>query len=297
MAEVKTQYFVKYLITILYDLAVLLLTVGGVVQMTRGGSSRIGTVLIEQGALYFLAVFIVNLPVLVLTAAQTGPLLSIFFAVPSAAVSLVISTRMYVQLANEAAHKPGGISNEQLSSQGSVSEKVINFFTRRRSSVGRRGSAADTSQLCSQDTANNTHKGSTGQLPYIINNDSGSIDLEKQRLAVPAVLPSSRRSTSQPFSTLPITEPKQGATSPSKSRYLGRAHPQTTSLGSLDGVQVTQTQTIIEEPMPEYLVHTGFLNEHELNTIQPDGEEARRTRDPVAAQYPHLLNSSRNARQ
>ncbi|PWN17811.1 hypothetical protein BCV69DRAFT_235155, partial [Microstroma glucosiphilum] len=130
MTEVKTQYFVKYLITILYDLTVLLLTVGGVVKMTRGGSSRIGTVLIEQGALYFLAVFVVNLPILVLTAAQTGPLLSIFFAVPSAAVSLCISTRMYVQLANEAAHKPGGISNEQLSSQGSVSEKVINFFTR-----------------------------------------------------------------------------------------------------------------------------------------------------------------------
>lgn len=296
MTEVKTQYFVKYLLTILYDLAVLLLTVGGVVQMTRGGSSRIGTVLIEQGALYFLTVFVFNLPVLVLTAAQTGPLLSLFFAVPSAAVSLIISTRMYVQLANEAAHKPGGISNEQLSSQGSVSEKVINFFTRRRSNADRRASAADTGPLCSSDTSSNTHKGLTGQLPYI-SNDSISIDLEKQKVAVPAVLPSSRRSASQPFSSLPMTEASQGHKSTPKPRYLGRTHPQTTSLGSLEGVQVTQTQTIVEEPMPEYLVHPGFLNEHELNANQPDGEEARRTRDPVAAQYPHLLSSSKNASQ
>ncbi|KAJ1032943.1 hypothetical protein NDA16_000222 [Ustilago loliicola] len=98
------QYAIKYIVTIVFDLVVMILTVVGVVRMS--GGSRIGAVLIKQGIQYFLATFLINALVAGLTLANLNPVMSLIGAIPSATVCVMCSTRLYVHLAEEA--KPEG---------------------------------------------------------------------------------------------------------------------------------------------------------------------------------------------
>lgn len=96
---VKTSYFAKYVVTILFDAVVLGLTTFGIARMS--GSSRIGQVLITQGFISFLLTFVANLVITVLTALQLSAVMSLLFAVPQSTICTICACRLYVELANE----------------------------------------------------------------------------------------------------------------------------------------------------------------------------------------------------
>lgn len=140
------RYFVKYIMTIVYDALVLVLTVAGVFRMSTNGRTRIGALLVQQGLLYFLATLAANLVPAVITILQLSPFMSLYFAVPSSFVAVLASTRLYVQLAQEATsrvdsqgrqQRHGENNNVQWGSGGtgsngstSFTEKLSNFMHR-----------------------------------------------------------------------------------------------------------------------------------------------------------------------
>ena len=124
--SISSKYAIKYVVTIAFDLFVLILTVVGVLKMN--GGSRIGTVLVEQGILYFVATFIINALVTGLTLANLNPVMSLIGAIPAATVCVMCSTRLYVELAREAHPKAGGVSTSQITSAGT--HKFSRFFRR-----------------------------------------------------------------------------------------------------------------------------------------------------------------------
>lgn len=134
--KVEMRYFVKYIVTILFDLFVLILTVAGVFRMSTNGRTRIGALLVQQGLFYFLATFAANLLPAVITILQLSPYMSLYFAVPSSFVAVVASTRLYVQLAREATAHNGSQGRHQhvpySNHTGSnISEKLSNFMRRK----------------------------------------------------------------------------------------------------------------------------------------------------------------------
>ncbi|PWN43154.1 hypothetical protein IE81DRAFT_280241, partial [Ceraceosorus guamensis] len=110
--SVKRTYMVKYLLTVYVDILVFVLLLIGTCKM---GTSRIGEVLVFQGACYLL-VTIPNIIIAVLTSMQLSPVISLIGAVPSSAISLMAATRLYVYLAEAAAVQPSGVSTSQVSS-------------------------------------------------------------------------------------------------------------------------------------------------------------------------------------
>lgn len=94
---------VKYLLTIIFDLVVLVLTTVGIIRMEA--SSRIGDVIIKQGVIYFLLTLTVNVVITVLTILKLSPTMSLLAAAPQSMVCVVATTRLYRQLAEEAAPK------------------------------------------------------------------------------------------------------------------------------------------------------------------------------------------------
>lgn len=159
------QYAIKYIVTIVFDFLVMLLTVVGVVRMS--GGSRIGSVLIKQGLQYFLATFLINALVAGLTLANLNPVMSLIAAIPSATVCVMCSTRLYVHLAEEAKPKPEGVTSSQLSSSftSSGAEKIAKFF--KRGSQNPQNSFA----LRSTGSGNGTTVGGVGSLSYTVKMD------------------------------------------------------------------------------------------------------------------------------
>lgn len=99
-AAVKSTYWVKYVITIVFDLLVLVLTTVGILRMH--GESRIGEILINHGLIYFVLTFAANIVITILTALQISPQMSLLTAIPQSAVCVLCSTRLYVNLAKSA---------------------------------------------------------------------------------------------------------------------------------------------------------------------------------------------------
>ncbi|PWN46971.1 hypothetical protein IE53DRAFT_390889 [Violaceomyces palustris] len=151
--SISPHYAIKYVVTIVYDLTVMVLTVIGVVRMN--GGSRIGDVLIKQGILYFVATFVINGLVTGLTLAQLNPVMSLCGAIPAATVCVMCSTRLYVDLAEEAKPKNGGVTNSQLSTSGTA-EKVAKIFKRSR---GRGESARPNGSFGANSTNSDLSKG------------------------------------------------------------------------------------------------------------------------------------------
>lgn len=299
--SVSIRHVIKYLVTILYDALVLGLTIFGVVRMSRNGPIPLGTVLVRQGIFYFLATFFANLLVLVCTALRVSPLLSLLFAVPSATVCLTASNRLYVQLAQVVAHRPQGISSDAFVTRGgtySTTEKLIRFL--RGSPSPRKGPVDDSFSgpalddsiepslpYKQQDLVGSAGTGTT---------DSGmrpTYEIPTRRPFLPvgrSVSPLSREY--RPVVTGPIAPP--GSSSSTRPLRLHKQpNPTTMALSrsgtispspiamvmtpssSLQGVQVSQTRTQVEEPIPDYLVHPAFLTPEQLARVQPDSEEAR----------------------
>lgn len=128
--EVSDTYFVKYICTIVFDAVVLILTTIGIMQMN--GGSRIGTILIRQGILYFVLTFMANLSVTVCTLLQLSATMALFFSPCQSVICTICASRLYVQLAEEAkqSHTTAKLSNsQQTSSFGSSRKFTSRFFT------------------------------------------------------------------------------------------------------------------------------------------------------------------------
>ncbi|KAE8222489.1 hypothetical protein CF319_g4322 [Tilletia indica] len=98
--SVRTTYSVKYIVTMAFDLTALLLTVYGVFRL-EGSSTKIGHILIKQGIVYFIVTCVVNALITGFTIAQLNPVMSLILAVPTSAIAVAASTRLYVDLAEE----------------------------------------------------------------------------------------------------------------------------------------------------------------------------------------------------
>ncbi|KDQ11845.1 hypothetical protein BOTBODRAFT_135261 [Botryobasidium botryosum FD-172 SS1] len=134
-AKVETRYFVKYLVTIVFDFTVLVLTIIGVRRM---GRPRIGAILVNHGLIYFFISMASNLIVCVLTLLRLSPLMSLVGAVPSSCVSIMAATRLYVYLTDDTRPKNGGaITISQLSSSSSTPKKLASLI---RNAAGKRTS-------------------------------------------------------------------------------------------------------------------------------------------------------------
>jgi len=123
---VKPTYWVKYVVTIVFDLLVLVLTTIGILRMN--GQSRIGDILIKHGLIYFILTFGANMVVTILTALQLSPTMSLVAAVPQSTVCVLCSTRLYIMLAEEARPQngSGGVTSSQLSN--SSGSKISSFL-------------------------------------------------------------------------------------------------------------------------------------------------------------------------
>lgn len=125
---VKSTYWVKYVVTIVFDLLVLILTAVGILRMN--GQSRIGEILIKHGLIYFILTFAANIIITILTALQLSPNMSLIAAVPQSTVCVICSTRLYIILAEEARPRNGSSGTGVTSSQLSGSESKISSFFR-----------------------------------------------------------------------------------------------------------------------------------------------------------------------
>lgn len=131
---VKSTYWVKYVITIVFDLLVLVLTTVGIVRMN--GESRIGDILIKHGVIYFILTFAANIVITVLTALQLSPNMSLLMAIPQSAVCVISSTRLYFSLVQNARPADGTMMTNYSNTFDSsmTNSKVTAFF---RNGIGR----------------------------------------------------------------------------------------------------------------------------------------------------------------
>ncbi|CAO1624519.1 unnamed protein product [Parajaminaea phylloscopi] len=306
-AAVKMRYFVKYLVTIVFDAFVLILTIVGVVRMSRNGGTRIGALIVDQGLFYFIATFLANLLVTVFTLLQLSPMMSLFWAIPSSAVCMTASTRLYVQLAEQASHRPDGVSNEHIQSGGSASEKIVNFLAR----VGGRNGGSGPGTVTWQS---GRHGSAVTPEPFATHSAQTESDIEKQgshetlrKMSAPDSLRSNepqQTRLSHPFASVfgggnsnsnSNAAPTTAASTPSRFAVRSSSrHNHTNTNSTTSGVVVSQTRTEREEPIPEYLVTPAFLTPDQMARLQPESDEARRYNDPVAHSFQNLSRASRD---
>ena len=248
------QYAIKYIVTITFDLVVMVLTVVGVVRMS--GGSRIGAVLIKQGIQYFLATFLINALVAGLTLANLNPVMSLIGAIPSATVCVMCSTRLYVHLAEEAKPKPEGVNSSQLGSSfsGSGAEKIARFF--RRSSQN--PSQVHPSYALGATSSNNgTAINGVTSLSYTVRNGSHSpVDVKSFAMGSHDDL-----------------EAQSGRNKP----------------GQI--INIVEERTIVQEAMPEHLV--GVLSTRGADADQEQGSLSDHpyASDTVKGHFPRLSKS------
>lgn len=161
--EVKQRYFAKYVMTIFFDAVVLVLTIIGVMRLCRSSGTRLGALLIDQGLVYFILTFLVNLLVTVFTILDYSPVMDLFFAIPASCICMSTSTRLYYQLVQEAAHRPAATYAQSLDSHRGNADKVVQFLGRR----GRSTTATSATGLFSPQETSSTAK-------------SNDVDIEKQ---------------------------------------------------------------------------------------------------------------------
>jgi hypothetical protein len=95
--SVTNTYWVKYIVTILFDATVLGLTTVGIARMA--GTSKLGMALIQQGFIYFFLTFLANLIIAIFTLLQLSPSMSLLVAVPQSAICVICSCRLHRELA------------------------------------------------------------------------------------------------------------------------------------------------------------------------------------------------------
>ncbi|KDQ18748.1 hypothetical protein BOTBODRAFT_29127 [Botryobasidium botryosum FD-172 SS1] len=176
-AGIETRYFVKYIVTIVFDLTVLILTIIGV---ARTGGSHIGDILIKHGLIYFIITTSANLVVTVLTILQLSPVMSTIAATPASCLAIMCATRLYVSLHEEArAQNAGAITMGQLTSSSSAPKRIVSFF---RSVAGKRSSPATTN-----NTGSRTTMSKTASSPSQSFNDCSELEKGAPRIAIGGV--------------------------------------------------------------------------------------------------------------
>lgn len=103
--KVLSTYWVKYVITIVFDATVLLLTTYGIASMT--GTSQLGLKSIHQGIVYFFLTFLANLIIAIFTLLNPSPSMSLLVAVPQSAICVVSASRLHCVLAAGSTIRPG----------------------------------------------------------------------------------------------------------------------------------------------------------------------------------------------
>ncbi|KAJ9479065.1 hypothetical protein PHBOTO_002554 [Pseudozyma hubeiensis] len=220
--SISKEYAIKYIVTIVFDFVVMALTIIGVVRMNSG--SRIGTVLVQQGLQYFLATFLINALVAGLTLANLNPVMSLICAIPSATVCVMCSTRLYVNLAQEAKPKPDGVDSSRLSTSWSGSEKFSRFF-KRSSRLHPSFALRSTASSSNNGTAVNSH--GVSALSYNMHNGAHS-----------------------------TADVKSLGTTTSHEDVEAQAGLRATPI-----VNIIEERTVVAEPMPEHLA--GVLSSQE----------------------------------
>ncbi|EPQ28674.1 uncharacterized protein PFL1_03977 [Pseudozyma flocculosa PF-1] len=231
--SISTRYSIKYIVTIVFDLCVMLLTVVGVLRMN--GSSHIGSVLIQQGILYFVATFLINALVTGLTLAQLNPVMSLIGAIPASTVCVMCSTRLYVELAREAQHRPGGVTSTQVSSS-STGEKIARLF--KRSGGGNSGIGSGTASASAQ------HNSYT-----LRSNTAGGFNVKPLRYG----------GRHHERSASPAGGKSMDAADSAEDLEAQTLRSNKAGGGGGGFVAITESQVVTSEPMPDYLVgNTAF---------------------------------------
>lgn len=205
---------VKYVVTILFDLLVVVLTIVGIVQMNS--SSRIGDVLIRQGLVYFLLTLAANLVVTVLTILKLSPTMSLIAAIPQSTICVIASTRLYAQLAEEATGKghtsSSSFSKQQQRQHGShQTSTMASSSTSKLSTLFRNHSFSNTTKSLTKDSDLEKGVSPPASSPGRRINMDDILELQSQ--GGPIALPD--HSQPHPFSNLAVLKYDNQHTSPS----------------------------------------------------------------------------------
>ncbi|KAK0556995.1 hypothetical protein OC844_005712 [Tilletia horrida] len=303
---VRMDYSVKYIVTVTFDFLVLVLTVIGVYRL-EGSTTKIGYILIRQGIVYFIATFVVNALIAGFTIAQLNPVMSLILAVPTSAIAVAASTRLYVELAEETRPlKDREVSftkeNEE-SYFGTVSGNSSD--TRKRSmfrGMFRRTSSADPEKL-GQILSLNLGTSSPlveihGPTPSQSAN-SGVFVVRAiapepiENLATPMMVQEAQQQQQHEARSRPSIDnnnasgPGSGTATPNGTPH--RSHRKQPSFSVLPsaaaaaaGLRIEQSRTVTTEPMPVHLAGGPF----------PFAEPSSSQEDAVLKEFPGLSSRS-----
>lgn len=196
---IPKRYSAKYIVTIVYDLLVMSLTIAGVLRMKV--NSRVGTILMRQGVQYFAISAIASGVTAGLTLADLNPLVSIIGGVPSCAVCVMCVTRLMVGLADQTKPATSGVYLAHTSS--SKSQRIARLFKREPRSTN----ADDEFIAASTGAAAGSNTQSTVEpLPYGQSSTSSPVlDNKDEKFALPDSDIEAQSPTSSANGSLPQT--------------------------------------------------------------------------------------------
>ncbi|CAL1710517.1 unnamed protein product [Somion occarium] len=93
-----TSAIVFYMYTLVLDLAILALTLFGLCRRHILNSGSLWVKIYKQGIFYFVAAFLVNVPMLVLVLLDLNPVMNVICAAPGVTVSIIASSRAVTSL-------------------------------------------------------------------------------------------------------------------------------------------------------------------------------------------------------
>ncbi|UZJ52835.1 hypothetical protein CBS101457_002155 [Exobasidium rhododendri] len=186
---IRSTYWVKYVVTIVFDLLVLILTTVGIMRMNS--SSRIGEILIKHGLIYFVFTFFINMVVTILTALQLSPTMSTLAAIPQSTVCVICSTRLYIMLVEEArprnrdSYCNSATTSHPSSFLGQRGRRILSFL----GPDGRKADGVIPFSTASQGKTDTQKSQDTGSYDYVntlekVSTTSGSIIHVEQSLTV-----------------------------------------------------------------------------------------------------------------
>lgn len=287
--RVPMRYAVKFIVTLVFDILVTILTVAGVMRMT--GGSRIGKVLVEQGFIYLMITLIFNVLLVGLTLARLNPVMSTIMAIPALTVSLIAATRLYVDLAESARPRNVAIgSADQIDGTGGMSAK-LGFPSALL--FGRRKPERNSTYGLPQEGPGRLFYGagvgahSTASSP--------TDDKFGTRLTTGSSAAGSSREDLEKGSAAGSTRQSPPMPSPSPLHNIhtheNRGHARTNTQQTCP-VTVSQTETITTEPIPAHLAGPPFLSEEQAFALAHPNQSVP---DPVARAFPRLGTHSRNS--
>ncbi|KAK0559144.1 hypothetical protein OC861_006734, partial [Tilletia horrida] len=272
---VSMDYSVKYIITMVFDFVVLMLTVYGVIRL-EGSDTKIGYTLIRQGIFYFVVTFVVNALITGFTIAQLNPVMSLILAIPTSAIAITASTRLYMELAEETRpmkDREVTFSRENEESYFGTVSGMSTDSRKRKFSLFRRTSSMDpeklphvlslgpmpSSPLVEIHAPTPSHSGEGSRLVMVQQQQQGSITEAHGETITEHVAeaPSRAASVRMPRSSSEVNA--SGGTTPHR---IHRKQPSLSVLPSAAAaaanLRIEESQTVTTEPMPVHLLGYSF---------------------------------------